>query len=149
MKSEISDAKAYLVLSEEGIDIDTCEIDFSRLSVACQDLSRYRKALRVKIRAILKHNDLQALQRYADALFSLALFAKYLYGFHSCSSDVELWQQQDAKSLQKSFDITNCTLYDGTNWLSYEHSAELSSRGIQDHKPFLTLKDKAHFDRLF
>jgi hypothetical protein len=149
VKSEIVKPEAYLFLSEVGIDIDACEIDFGIVSVKCEDLSRYRKALRVKIRALMKQNDLMALKRYADALYALALFAKHLYGFHSCSSDVELWQEEKAKTLQKSFDLDKHTLYDGEHWIHYDDVVRISCEGLQDGKPFLTLKDKAHFDRLF
>lgn len=149
MKSEIPKPETYLFLSESGIDIDACQIDFGSVSVKCEDLSRYRKAFRVKIRSLLKQDDITALKRYADALYCLALFAKYLYGFHSCNTDVEVWQEEEAIGLQKSFDIKNYALYDGHHWISYEDVSKLTTTGIQDHKPFLTLKDKAHFDKQF
>ncbi|HFU74718.1 MAG TPA: hypothetical protein ENK66_00580 [Arcobacter sp.] len=149
MRPQIVKQETYLSLLETGIDIQRCEIDFRVLSVTCDDLSRYRKALRVKIRALIKQGDNASLHNCVDTLYALALFAKHLYGFHSCNSEVEHWQEETAKVLQTSFDITKYSLYNGQNWINYDKESYSSSDGIQDGKPFLTLKDKAHFDRLF
>ena len=157
----------YLVLKEKGIDIEACRINFKELSVVCEDLSLYRKALRVKIRALIKLGDKNALKPYVDVLYGLAQFARYLYGFHSCNSSVDRFQIELALSLQSSFDGNSVLPYDGKGWLSYKNIdeycasfkdrcekflGETSGRPIlcvQDEKPFLNLKDKAHFEKCF
>ena len=155
----------YLVLKEQGIDIEACRINFKELSVVCEDLSLYRKALRVKIRALIKLGDKNTLRSCVNALYGLAQFAQYLYGFHSCNSSVDRFQIELALSLQASFDENSVVPYDGKDWLSYktvdEYSATFkdkykifldeTSRNpilfVQDAKPFLNLKDKAHFEK--
>lgn len=160
MKTEVLKAEVYLFLKEKGMDIDACEINYKILSVSCEDLSLYRKALRVKIRALIKLDDMQVLKGYVNALYSLACFAKYLYGFHSCTSNVEIWQEKLALSLQADFDVDKIEVYDGTTWIAYTdidyekeymqspYNSNLdTSVYTQDLKPFLNLKDKAHFER--
>ena len=149
MKAQVLKAEEYLFLKQEGIDIDACKIDFKKLSVSCIDLSLYRKAFRVKIRALIKLGEREALKEYINALYALAYFAKYLYGFHSCSSSVQDWQEERAVSLQASFDENKIKIYTGKTWLTYtstEYNPLDTSLGIHDEKPFLNLKDKAHFD---
>jgi hypothetical protein len=153
----------YVVLKDRGIDVDACKLNFREVSVACEDLSLYRKALRVKIRALIKSDDKDELRSYVDLLYSLAQFARYLYGFHSCNSRIEIWQEKLARSLQGSFDESRLRPYDGQSWLSYQdvdaYSAFFKCQYkerfgdldtglcIQDEKPFLNPKDKAHFDK--
>jgi len=155
----------YLVLKDVGIDIEACKINFKELSVVCEDLSLYRKALRVKIRALIKLDDKNELRPYVNALYGLAQFARYLYGFHSCNSRVEICQEKLATCLQESFDESRVLPYDGKAWLSYKNIDEYSSSFkcqykeflgdsnkevglfVQDAKPFLNLKDKAHFQK--
>ena len=162
MKTEPVKAETYLFLKEKGIDIDACEIDFKILSVSCEDLCLYRKALRVKIRALIKLDDIVELKGYVNALYGLAYFAKYLYGFHSCASGVQKWQEELALYLQAGFDESRVEAYDGKTWITYTevdyakqykdlfHNASLdTSIYTQDTKPFLNLKDKAHFDKCF
>jgi hypothetical protein len=153
-------AKNHLLLSERGIDIPSCHLDVQQISVRCDDLSRYRKALRVKIRALLKTKEYVLLQGYIDMLYRLALFTQYIYGYHSCNTPVSLWQEELATQLQKE---CNNMLegYTGNTWLQYDaqmsqvdifdkaqvHHIEIDEAFIQDHKPFLNPKDKTHFDK--
>jgi len=166
LKTPLLKPEEYLVFKDKGIDIAACEIDFKILCVRCEDLSLYRKAFRVKIRALLKVGDINKLKDYVNALYSLASFAKYLYGFHSCASNVEPWQEELALYLQVNFDKSRVEAYNGNTWITYTgmgyvqaltkkykdltHSAKLdTSVCVQDTKPFLNLKDKAHFEKCF
>ncbi|MDF1881281.1 hypothetical protein JHD50_08200 [Sulfurimonas sp. MAG313] len=162
MNHKILKTQEYLMLQEKGIDINACEIDFKLLSVSCEDLSLYRKALRVKIRALLKEENIINLQGYIRLLYTLGHFSSYLYGFHSCSSLLESWQEELALFLQTKFDVNRVSEYDASAWIryksiedykkyftkSYEEFSKTSqpSAFIQDAKPFLNLKDKVHFD---
>ncbi|MDH5464761.1 MAG: hypothetical protein OEW60_03970, partial [Thiovulaceae bacterium] len=154
----------YLLLKGKGIDIDACKINFKELSVRCEDLSLFRKALRVKIRALIKLDDRNQLRSYANALYRLAQFSRYLYGFHSCNSEVSFWQEELAVYLQTRFDESKVVFYEGNTWLVYKNvdsycsfykavyrvhlsKTDTVSPCIQDAKPFLNLKDKSHFDK--
>ncbi|HIC43516.1 MAG TPA: hypothetical protein EYO73_04240 [Sulfurimonas sp.] len=151
----------YLSLKEKGIDINTCELDFKKMSVSCEDLILYRKALRVKIRSLIKLDDVNELKHYVNALYSLACFSKYLYGFHSCCSKVNGWQEELSHKLQIDFDEDKLKVYTPGLWISYKETSYRKDIGlkynieldldtcIQDKKPFLNLKDKAHFDKCF
>ena len=165
MRPQHAQPEEYLYLKENGIDIDTCEIDYKIISVRCEDLSLYRKAFRVKIRALLKEDDIVALRRYVNQFYTLAQFVQYLYGFHSCAATVEPWQEELAHSLQTKFSESYTQVYTSDSWISYkgvEEYKELlkkkyidSTLGekvevatcIQDEKPFLNLKDRAHFKK--
>jgi len=146
LNHKILKTEEYLCLKDKGIDIKACLIDFALISVSCEDLSLYRKALRVKIRALMKLDDVHKLKCYMNALYTLALFAKYLYGFHSCTS-TQLYKDQEegALRLQGDFDASKVENYDGKSWITYETSV----LDTQDQKPFLSLKDKAHFEKYF
>jgi len=167
MRPKAVKPKVYLFLQENGIDIDACVIDYKLISVRCQDLSLYRKAFRVKIRTMIKNNDTPDLKRYIDAFYSFAQFSQYLYGFHSCGSEVEEWQEQLAYFLQTRFDASSaleCNKYSMISYSSVEEyekffktlyqkfapdvdSATLTF--VQDAKPFLNQKDQSHFDKFF
>jgi len=157
--------KEYLFLKEKGIDINACNINFKIISVRCEDLNLYKKAFRVKIRALIKEGNLVDLKRYVNAFYTLAYFVRFLYGFHSCSNSVEAWQEELAFYLQTKFEESRVKGYDKSSWIIYksdktyeEHFKmkykELSfntkstmRQFIQDNKPFLNLKDKAHFTK--
>jgi len=165
VKEEPLTPEAYLYLKEDGIDIDTCEVDYQKISVRCEDISRYRKAFRVKIRALIKLDDMIALKRYVNQFYSLAQFVQYLYGFHSCSSSVETWQEELARHLQTKFEQSATQTYRLESWLNYKSIEDYTKlfkneykaldenlehlRCIQDAKPFLNLKDKAHFEKCY
>jgi hypothetical protein len=156
----------FLHLKEHGFSIDDCFINFSSISVRCSDLSRYRKAFRVKIRALIKTADVNALAVCIDGFYRFAQFVQDLYGFHSCSSSVEMWQEQAAQSLQKHCD-KDYAGYARGSWINYGETDEYKQRFqaeykqfsglantrklnfIQDGKAFLTLKDRAHFERWY
>jgi len=167
MRPKAVKPEKYLYLQENGIDIDACVIDYKLISVRCQDLSLYRKAFRVKIRTLIKQNDMPALKRYIDAFYTFAQFSQYLYGFHSCAGVVEPWQEQLAYYLQTRFDESRVLVYEPGSWISYKSvkdyeesfkkkyqnfSLDESSEilpFIQDAKPFLNQKDQSHFDTYF
>jgi len=135
--------------------------------VRCQDLSLYRKAFRVKIRTMIKNNDTHALKPYIDAFYTFAQFSQYLYGFHSCASFVEDWQEQLAFYLQTRFEESSALGCKSGSLLKYAsvneyeksfkelyqkfapdvESATLTF--VQDAKPFLNQKDQSHFDKFF
>jgi len=157
----------YLSFKDKGIDVNACEIDYKTISVCCDDLSLYRKAFRVKIRSLIKQNDRVVLKEYVQAFYSLAQFVRYIYGFHSCNEQVQPWQERVALKLQKGFDINKTQLYTQEFWLVYksvdvyiecfknqykEINLDVDTQSldcIQDSKPFLNLKDRAHFDKCF
>lgn len=157
----------YLYLQENGIDIDACMIDYRMISVRCEDLSLYRKAFRVKIRTLIKNDDMLGLKRYIDNFYTYAQFVQYLYGFHSCACAVERWQEELAYYLQTKFVESNALVYKPGDWISYKsiddyenyfrnHYKEFSKDVnietlpfVQDAKPFLNPKDRAHFDVYF
>jgi len=157
----------YLYLQDNGIDIDACKIDYKMISVRCEDLSLYRKAFRVKIRSLIKKGDAVVLKQYVNQFYTLAQFVQYLYGFHSCASTVEGWQEELACHLQRQFVVGDVMAYKPGSWLSYACADDykdtfkkqymmLSSDAnietldcVQDEKPFLNLKDRSHFDRCF
>lgn len=163
MREEPVKPEKYLYLQENGIDIDACKIDYKMISVRCEDLSLYRKAFRVKIRALIKQGDSASLKRYVDQFYTLAQFVQYLYGFHSCASPVEAWQEELASYLQTQFEENNVQVYRDGSWISYGSVEDYSksfkkqyeelpfgqkletSACVQDAKPFINLKDKAHF----
>ena len=70
MRPKAVKPEKYLYLQENGIDIDVCVIDYKVISIRCQDLSLYRKAFRVKIRTLIKQNDMPALKRYINAFYT-------------------------------------------------------------------------------
>ncbi|MCJ7764951.1 MAG: hypothetical protein MUP09_03320 [Thiovulaceae bacterium] len=153
-------------LKEGGFSIDECHIDLATVSVRCSDITRYKKALRVKIRRLIKEADAAALAECIDAFYRFAIFVEYLYGDHSCATQVQLWQEQVALSLQKKFSDEGLN-YSKGNRLKYAqtsvyeerfkaHYRSISTNSdtdtvafIQDRKPFLTLKDYAHFERWY
>ena len=157
----------YLVFQDKGIDIDACHLDYKLLSVHCKDLSLYRKAFRVKIRALIKSGDVKKLKTYVNAFYTLAKFVKYLYGNHSCACEVEPWQEDLANHLKTRFENDDTGVYEQGSWIEYEdvqvyekyfreEYAQLgidshldTSKCIQDSKPFLNQKDKAHFNKCF
>lgn len=156
--------ETYLSLVEEGIDIPHCRLNLHEISIRCADLSRYRKALRVKIRTLLKIEDYDSLEGYINMLFALGNFAKSCYGYHSCNSPVSSWQEELAGILQKAFDPTSIQAYTRDIWIEYDpqssdryiqqqasllmasHSADETC--VQDSKPFLTQKDRSHFNKV-
>lgn len=160
------ESKNFINLSEVGFDIEQCKIDFSSISVRCGDLARYRKAFRVKIRTLMKLSDTENLVKYMEKFYEFAIFVQYLYGYHSCAGDVELWQEEVAVSLQKMFKIKNSSCINEPE-LKYEsinlyeayfkkqfkrihpkcNTKTLSF--IQDEKSFLNLKDYAHFKKCY
>ena len=167
MRPKAVKPKVYLFLQENGIDIDACVIDYKLISVRCQDLSLYKKAFRVKIRTMIKNNDTPDLKRYIDAFYSFAQFSQYLYGFHSCGSVVEEWQEQLAYYLQTSFEESQTLECKSGSLLKYgsveeyeksfkelyqKFAPDVDSKILpftQDEKPFLNQKDKSHFDKFF
>jgi len=156
----------FVHLKEQGFCIDECYIDFALISVRCSDLARYRKAFRVRIRALMKAANADALGVCIDRFYRFAQFVQDIYGFHSCGVSVETWQEQVAQSLQKHSDKEYAG-YEKGSWLTYEKTDAYRQRlqaryqrlfdpidiralhFIQDEKPFLTLKDRAHFDRWY
>ncbi len=167
MRPKAVKPEKYLYLQENGIDIDACVIDYKLISVRCQDLSLYRKAFRVKIRTLIKQNDMPALKPYIDAFYTFAQFSQYLYGFHSCAGVVESWQEQLAYYLQTGFDESRVLVYEPGSWIKYksvnDYEKSFKKRYqkfspdenseilpfIQDAKPFLNQKDQSHFDKYF
>jgi len=162
MKNIPESNESYGSLNEKGIDIRNCFLDLQEISIRCNDLSRYRKALRVKIRALLKREAYSQLRLYINALYHLGLFSKYIYGFHSCNTDVTLWQEALALSLQKEWDKEAVKAYDGSEWINYDSSViepfiyakasenmqDMNEDLVQDGKPFLNPKDQSHFDKV-
>lgn len=165
MKAEPLKPEHYLYLKEKGIDIDACVIDYQKISVRCGDLSNYRKAFRVKIRALLKRNNQELLKQYIHHFYVLAQFVRYLYGYHSCSVEVQPWQEELASYLQMKFSQDDVKVYDKESWMTYEsrdyycdafkkqyatltpHMDVKNLECLQDGKPFLNPKDRAHFDK--
>ena len=155
----------YLCLKEKGFDLKKCSFDYSLISVKCEDLSLYKKAFRVKIRALLKTNDIKGLRTYVNAFYTLAQFARYLYGFHSCADSVASWQETLAYELQQTFVVNSSDFYKQGTWLKYKDTKSYrqlftekynalnlyekvdEKLCIQDEKPFLNEKDKAHFTK--
>ncbi len=153
-------------LKEPGFSIDECHIDLATISVRCSDITRYKKAFRVKIRRLIKEADTAALVDCIDAFYRFASFVEYLYGYHSCTTEVKQWQEQVALSLQKKFSGEGLDYGKGDR-LKYAESVVYEARCkayysaahpnndtdrltfIQDRKPFLTLKDYAHFERWY
>ena len=161
----MSNVENYQTLAEEGFDIEQCFLDFKTISIACEDITRYKKAFRVKIRGLIKEGKSASLSECIDNFYRFALFVEYLYGDHSCATGVSPWQAETARSLQKQY--SDAGHYRRGERMEYaaqssyekhfrEHFALLdtdndksSSEFIQDNKPFLTLKDYAHFERWF
>lgn len=154
----------FINLSEVGFDIALCEVDFRTISVRCSDLVRYRKAFRVKIRELMKLDDRNNLSKYIEKFYILASLFQYMYGYHSGASQVEFWQEEVALSLQKTFHPKDFRYKNGAR-LQYENSKFYEDylkkqysqinptsnvqllKCIQDGKPFLNLKDYAHFEK--
>jgi hypothetical protein len=166
MNDKQSETEDFEHLEETGFSIDKCYIDPAMISVRCSDITRYKKAFRVKIRRLIKEADTAALADYIDAFYRFASFAEYLYGYHSCATEVQLWQEKVALFLQKKFSHTGLEYKKGnqlkyTQTSLYEAKFKAYYRGIspnidtesipfiQDAKPFLTLKDYAHFERWY
>lgn len=119
----------------------------------------------MKIRALIKEGNFVDLKRYVNAFYTLAYFVRFLYGFHSCSISVEAWQEELAFSLQTKFEESRVKGYDKSSWITYKsdktyeehfkmaynalsfHTRSKMRQFIQDNKPFLNLKDKAHFTK--
>ncbi|MBU1643382.1 hypothetical protein KKE54_08475 [bacterium] len=166
MNDKQSELENFEHLEEAGFSIDKCYIDPTMISVRCSDITRYKKAFRVKIRRLIKVADIAALADCIDAFYRFASFAEYVYGYHSCATEVPLWQEKVAHSLQKKFTDTGLNYKKG-NQLKYAQtsvyevqfkayyrgiSPNMDTEGIpfiQDEKPFLTLKDYAHFGRWY
>lgn len=159
-------SKDFINLCEIGFDIATCKIDFLTISVKCDDLARYKKAFRVKIRELIKIEDINNLNKYINKFYNLAIFVEYLYGHHSCASKVEFWQEEVAYSLQKKFKYRtveyqkNIVLkYKNLNFYAEffkKQNKEINLtkdieklKFIQDEKPFLNLKDYTHFNAFY
>jgi hypothetical protein len=149
---------------EPGFNIERCCVDYKSVSVRCSDIVRYKKAFRVKIRRLIKRGDIAALSHCIDTFFCFATFVEYLYGHHSCAIDVEPWQEETALSLQQMFSEKEVLYTKGTRLVYapvhvYERDfkrqystifANMNSlMFVQDTKPFLTLKDYAHFERWY
>ena len=167
MRPQPVEPEKYLYLQENGIDIDGCKIDYKMISVRCEDLSLYRKAFRVKIRSLIKQDDMIALKGCVDQFYTFAQFVQYLYGFHSCVSAVEGWQEKLAYHRQRQFVVGDVMVYRPGSWLSYACADDYKDTFkkqymmlspdinietldcVQDEKPFLNLKDRSHFDRCF
>jgi len=165
MKPGPAQPEMYLYLQEDGIDIDACKVDYKVLSVRCEDLSLYKKAFRVKIRALIKQNSMTELKAYVNEFYTLAHFVRYLYGFNSCASEVEPWQETLAYDLQTKFVESKAPAYTSGSWIEYKRVSEYKELFtqayknlslleavqdldcVQDEKPFLNPKDKAHFDK--
>lgn len=159
-------SKHFENLKEHGFDSERCYIDLEKISITCKDLARYKKALRVKIRALMKTKERESLQECIEQFYTLAQFVRYLYGFHSCAVDVLSWQEQVALALQKEM-AWELKPYVNGEWIAYESPQIYEQRlrsyyqevtgsevmdtlqCVQDAKPFLTLKDKAHFERWY
>ncbi len=154
----------YQALAEQGFDIEQCFFDCKTISIRCEDITRYKKAFRVKIRGLIKEGNSAALSACINNFYRFAMFVEYLYGHHSCAVGVSPWQEKTARFLQKQYsDIlghySRGERIDYAPQSSYEkhfraHFALLgvekdksSFEFIQDNKPFLTLKDYAHFER--
>lgn len=159
-------SEEYLHLEAAGIIINECHVDYKMLSIRCCDLSVYRKAFRVKIRALIKEDNILMLKKYIKAYYLLAQFVHFIYGFHSCSEDVNAWQEELALYLQTKFIEDDMAEYDCNRWLEYDtvqsycetftkqykiymNSVNDTLACVQDGKPFLSLKDKAHFEKAF
>lgn len=159
-------SERFVHLKEPGFDIDSCHIDFASISIGCEDLTRYRKAFRVKIRALIKVADTVALTTCIDNFYRLAQFVRHLYGYHSCDTAVEKWQEQIALSRQKILSDV-FPGYKKGSWLTYEKRALYQSvfeaeylrstpadaieirTCVQDGRAFLNPKDQAHFERWY
>ncbi len=166
MNNQNWESKNFIHLKEEDFNIETCEIDFLSISVRYSDLSRYRKAFRVKIRTLIKTADAYNLVKCIEKFYDFAGFVRYLYGYHSCANDVEPWQEQVALFLQKEFVVKNLKYKIGTH-LKYEHvdfyeehfktqyklinpkCDVQTQKFIQDGKSFLNLKDYTHFKKWY
>jgi len=142
------------------------EIDFKILSVSCSDLTLYKKAFRVQIRALMKEDNEVALKKCMNTFYKLACFVRSMYGFHSCAIPVLPWQEVLAKKLQVDFEINDAKNYNINAWIEYTEIDDIAHfekkykslfpkgskplpLGVQDNKVFLTLKDKSHFEKVF
>jgi len=157
-------SKNFENLKEKGFDIESCFLDLQQISIECYDLARYKKAFRVKIRTLIKKDEILKLQLCIKQLYAFAQFVKYIYGYHSCAVPVSKWQATLAKKLQKKT-LPVFEVYCKDSWISYETTARYESHFklqhkkligldapleyVQDQKPFLTLKDKAHFEKFY
>lgn len=154
----------YSTLVEPGFDIEQCFLDFKTISIRCEDITRYKKAFRVRIRGLIKAGNSAALSACIENFYRFAMFAEYLYGHHSCAIEVAPWQEETARFLQKKYSEVPEHYRRGKR-IAYalqgayekhfrEQYALLSGEKenstlalVQDNKPFLTLKDYAHFER--
>lgn len=156
----------YSILSEPGFGIEQCVLDCKAISVRCEDITRYKKAFRVKIRGLIKAGKSAALSGCIENFYRFATFVEYLYGHHSCAAEVSPWQEETARFLQKKYSETPGHYRKGERIVyaskgAYEKQlreqyALLTSETdenalelVQDNKPFLTLKDYAHFERWY
>lgn len=142
----------------QGFDIDACTIDYTRLDIETESFLIYKKALRVKIRALMKTEDVPALNRCYQTFFTLAHYAKHLFGHHSCKTPLAPWQMELAYALKDSFDPSQFHYIKGKP-LTYlpkeQYEKEILSGYhdraprdfLQNYYPFLNPKDYAHFDR--
>ncbi len=155
----------FLHLKEPGIDIDSCHLELTEISINCSNITRYRKAFRVKIRTLIKESDSDSLKECFDKFYSLAEFTHALYGHHSCDEEVGYWQKKVALSLQKEYkqvssshvlgkrvEYKDVDLYEEYFKRRYKILYPLAKEPItfiQDKRPFLTLKDYAHLERWY
>ncbi len=154
----------FSTLAEPGFDIEQCFLDCTRISIRCEDIRRYKKAFRVRIRGLIKTNNRVALSACIDNFYRFATFIEYLYGHHSCATGVSSWQEETARFMQKKYRDIPMHFSRGEQIVyaprsAYEKhfreqyallSAEKENSAfecMQDNKPFLTLKDYAHFER--
>ena len=141
-----------------GFDIENCEIDYALLDIETESFLIYKKALRVKIRALMKTEDVAALNKCYQTFFTLAHYAKHLFGHHSCKTPLAPWQMELAYTLQDSFNPSS-HFYKKGEILLYEakekyekqvltnyHDSEAKAF-LQNYYPFLNPKDYAHFDK--
>lgn len=71
----------------------------------------------------IKLDGIASLKRCVNQFYKLAQFVMSLYGFHSCASPVQKWQEQLALYLQTKFKESDTEVYAPDSWISYK-SAE-------------------------
>lgn len=99
-----------------------------------------------------------------ENFYRFATFVEYLYGDHSCATEISPWQEETARFLQKKYSEAPEHYRRGERIVyapqsTYEkhfreqyallnpETEKSALELIQDNKPFLTLKDYAHFER--
>ena len=141
-----------------GFDIEKCEIDYTLLDIQTESFLYYKKSLRVKIRALMKTEDIPALNNCFQTFFTLAHYAKHLFGHHSCKTPLAPWQMELAYQLKETFN-PSLFYYQKGEILTYEtqeiyenrvlvgYHDKSSKEFFQNYYPFLNPKDYAHFDK--